>query len=141
MLEVAIRGPKLAVFREPAFVHRHHARGRLQGTSGFRRMQADWTNIAVYRKAVAMLAARGELTPRRKRAAVSYIWPVVRNLAKWEIGEAAAAARWVFELDPGFAPQERGSILLGYKMLGFAATERLVRVQASLRRRSGADPA
>ena len=58
-----------------------------------------------------------------------------------EIGEAAAAARWVFELDPGFAPQERGSILLGYKMLGFAATERLVRVQASLRRRSGADPA
>ena len=54
---------------------------------------------------------------------------------------AAAAARWVFELDPGFAPQERGSILLGYKMLGFAATERLVRVQASLRRRSGADPA
>ena len=78
---------------------------------------------------------------RRKRAAVSYIWPVVRNLAKWEIGEAAAAARWVFELDPGFAPQERGSILLGYKMLGFAATERLVRVQASLRRRSGADPA
>ena len=141
MLEVAIRGPKLAVFHESAFVHRHHARGRLQGTSGFRRMQADWTNIAVYRKAVAMLAARGELTPRRKRAAVSYIWPVVRNLAKWEIGEAEAAARWVFELDPGFAPQERGSILLGYKMLGFAATERLVRVQASLRRRSGADPA
>ena len=141
MLEVAIRGPKLAVFREPAFVHRHHARGRLQGTSGFRRMQADWTNIAVYRKAVAMLAARGELTPRRKRAAVSYIWPVVRNLAKWEIGEAEAAARWVFDLDPGFAPRERRSILLGYKVLGFAATERLVRVQASLRRRSGAGPA
>ena len=137
MLEVAIRGPKLAVCREPTFVHRHHARGRLQATSGFRRMQADWTNVAVYRKAVAMLAVRGELTERRKRAAVSYVWPVVRNLAKWEIGEAAAAARWTSELDPAFVPPERRSILLAYKVLGFSATERLLRVLAWLRRKSG----
>ena len=141
MLEVAIRGPKLAVFREPAFVHRHHVRERLQATSGFRRMQADWTNIAVYRKAAAMLAARGELSERRKRAAVSYVWPVVRNLAKWEIGEAAAAARWIAELDPAFVPPERRSILLAYKVLGFSTTERLIRVQALLRRKSGARPA
>jgi len=138
MLEVAIRGPRLAVYREPAFVHRHHDRGRLQHTSGFRRMQADWTNIAVYRKAVAMLEARGQLTERRKRAAVSYIWPVVRNLAKWEVGEAAAAAKWLADLDPDFVPVERRSILLAYKVLGFAATERLIRVQAFLRQGSGA---
>lgn len=141
MLEVAIRKPKLVVYGAPTFVHRHHARGRLQATSGFRRMQADWTNVAVYRKAVAMLEARGELTERRKRAAVSYVWPVVRNLAKWEIGEAAAAARWIFELDPAFVPPERRSILLGYKVLGFSATERLIRVQAWLRRNPGAHPA
>lgn len=136
MLEVAIRGPRIAVWREPAFVHRHHDRGRLQDTSGFRRMQADWTNIAVYRKAADMLAARGQLTDRRKRAAASYIWPVVRNLAKRDIAEAAKAARWVFDLDPAFVPAERRGILLSYKMLGFAATERLIRMLAFLRRES-----
>ena len=132
MLEVAIRGPRLAVYREPVFVHRHHAKERLQHTSGFRRMQADWTNVAVYRKAVAMLEARGALTPRRRRAAVSYLWPVVRNLAKRAPEEAAAAAAWVFALDPDFVPRERKSILLAYRLLGFATTERLLRLRARL---------
>ena len=132
MLEVAIRGPRLAVYREPVFVHRHHGRGRLQHTSGFRRMQADWTNVAVYRKAVAMLEARGALTERRKRAAVSYLWPVVRNLAKRAPEEAAAAAKWVFDLDPGFVPHERKSVLLGYRLLGFERTERLLGLRSRL---------
>ena len=136
LLEVAIRMPRLAVYRKPAFVHRHHERGRLQRTSGFRRTQAHWTNVEVYRKAVAMLAARGELSARRKRAAVSYVWPVVRDLAKTQPEEAAGAARWIFELDPGFVPPVRKSIALGYRLLGFAATERLVRVQALLRGRT-----
>lgn len=136
LLEVAIRKPRVAVYRKPAFVHRHHDRGRLQRTSGFRRTQADWTNIEVYRKAVAMLAARGELSARRKRAAVAYIWPVVRSLAKTQPDEAAAAAKWIAELDPTFAPPVRKSIALGYRTLGFAATERLVSLQAALRGQS-----
>jgi glycosyltransferase involved in cell wall biosynthesis len=133
LLEVAIRHPKLAVYRSPAFVHRHHDRGRLQGTSGFQRTLAHWTNIQVYRKAVSMLAARGELTQRRKRAAVAYIWPVVRELAKTQLDQAADAAGWIFELDPGFVPPVRKSIAMGYRMLGFSATERLVGCQARLR--------
>lgn len=133
LLEVALRNPRLAVYRESAFVHRHHDRGRLQRTAGFQRTLAHWTNIQVYRKAVAMLEASGELTQRRKRAAVSYIWPVVRTLAKTELDEAAAAARWIFELDPQFVPPERGSIAFGYRTIGFAATERLVGLQARLR--------
>ena len=132
VLEVAIKEPRLAVYREPVFVHRHHGRGRLQHTSGFRRMQADWTNIAVYRKAISMLEARGMLTARRKRAATSYIWPVVRNLAKRAPDEAAAAAEWIFALDPDFVPRERKSILLAYRLLGFEATERLVRLRSRL---------
>ncbi len=66
LLEVAVRKPRIAVYRLPAFVHRHHEQGRLQATSGFRRTLAHWTNIEVYRKAIAMLAARGELSPRRR---------------------------------------------------------------------------
>ena len=138
MLEAAIAQPRLAVYREAAFVHRHHDRGRLQGTAGFRRMQADWTNIAVYRKAAEMLESRGGLSQRRKRAAAAYIWPVIRNLAKRDIGEAAAAAAWVAGLDPSFVPPERPSILRAYKMLGFATTERLIRVREIFRRALGA---
>ena len=135
LLEVAVRKPRITVYRLPAFVHRHHERGRLQGTSGLRRTLAHWTNIEVYRKAVAMLAARGELSPRRRRAAVAYVWPVVRTLAKTELAEAAAAARWIFELDPEFVPPVRKSNALGYHVLGFAATERLVGFHAVLKRR------
>ncbi len=135
LLEVAVRNPRIAVYRLPAFVHRHHERGRLQETSGFRRTLAHWTNIEVYRKAVALLAARGELSPRRRRAAVAYIWPVVRTLAKTEREEAAAAAQWIFDLDPEFVPPVRKSISLGYRMLGFAATERLVGLQTALKSR------
>lgn len=134
LLEVAVRKPRLEVYRRPAFVHRHHDGERLQGTSGFRRTLAHWTNIQVYRKAVAMLAARGELSARRKRAAVSYIWPVVRTLAKTQLDEAAAAAQWIFELDPEFVPPVRKSIAVGYRTLGFAATERLIGIQAYFRR-------
>jgi glycosyltransferase involved in cell wall biosynthesis len=132
ILEVAIREPRLAVYREPAFVHRHHTRGRLQRTTGFRRTFADWTNVQVYRKAVALLAKRGTLSPRRKRAAVSYLWPVVRNLAKTQLDEAEAAAAWIFELDPDFVPPERRSLSMAYRMLGFRTTERLVRIRSLL---------
>jgi glycosyltransferase involved in cell wall biosynthesis len=132
IMEVAIREPRLAVYWQPGFVHRHHDRGRLQRTTGFRRTLADWTNIQVYQKAVALLAERGTLSPRRKRAAVSYIWPVVRNLAKSQLDEAAAAAEWIFELDPDFVPSERTSLSMAYRMLGFRTTERLVRIRSLL---------
>ncbi|HZP99722.1 MAG TPA: glycosyltransferase family 2 protein [Reyranella sp.] len=132
LLEVAMRKPQVAIYRRPAFVHRHHDRGRLQRTHGFQRTLAHWTNIQVYRRAVAMLAERGELTARRKRAAVSYIWPVVRALAKTQLDEAADAARWIFDLDPQFVPPVRKSIALGYRTLGFAMTERLIAVRAHL---------
>src|SRR5690242_15329050 len=138
VLEVAIREPRLAVYREPAFVHRHHTRGRLQRTTGFRRTLADWTNVQVYRKTVALLAERGTLSPRRKRAAVSHLWPVVRNLAKTQLDEAAAAAEWIFELDPDFVPPERRSLSMAYRMLGFRTTERLVRIRSLLLGRKAA---
>jgi glycosyltransferase involved in cell wall biosynthesis len=135
LLEVAVRKPRLAVYREAAFVHRHHRRGRLQGTTGFQRTLADWTNIQVYRKAVALLAEQGELSPRRKRAAVSYLFPVVRNLAKSQLDEATAAAKWLFELDPEFVPPVRKSVSIAYRVLGFKAAERLLRIRAALGRK------
>jgi glycosyltransferase involved in cell wall biosynthesis len=141
VLETAIKGPRLAVYRKPAFVHRHHRRGRLQGTAGFRKTLAEWTNIEVYRKAAALLEREGKLSPRRRRAAVSYIWPVVRNLAKTQLGEAAAAADWIFKLDPDFVPPVRAPIRWGYRVLGFKGTERLIRLWALLRKPPPSGPA
>ncbi len=134
LLEVALRKPRLAVYREAAFVHRHHDRGRLQRSAGFLRTLTDWTHIEVYRKAVAMLAAQGDLSKRRRRAAVAHMWPVVRNLARSQLDEAAAAAKWIFETDPEFEPPIRRSLAAAYRLLGFKMTERLVRIRALFRR-------
>jgi glycosyltransferase involved in cell wall biosynthesis len=134
VLEAAIKRPRLAVYREPAFVHRHHDASRLQRASGFRRSFQEWTTLEVYRKAVKLLEARGELTPRRRRAAAKTIWPVVRNLAKTQLEEAAAGADWIFQLDPGFVPPERKLLRRAYRLLGFRTTERLARAWAFFRK-------
>lgn len=126
VLEAAIKGPRLAVYGKPAFVHRHHRQGRLQRTAGFKKDLADWTTIEVYRKAVGLLELKGELSPRRKRAAVAQIWPVVRTLAKTQPEVAAAAADWIFKLDPAFVPPVRKPIRWAYDRLGFRTTERLI---------------
>ena len=134
VLEAAIKGPRLAVYRQPAFVHRHHRRARLQRHGGFRRSLAEWTTIEVFRKATHLLEKRGELTPRRRRAAAAHIWPVVRNLAKTQLDEASRGADWIATLDPTFVPPVRAILRRAYRWLGFRTTERLIRAWAFFRR-------
>ncbi|MFO1087919.1 MAG: glycosyltransferase family 2 protein [Reyranellaceae bacterium] len=140
MLEVAIAKPRLAVYRGPAFVHRHHRQNRLQRNRGLQERLAHYTNVQVMRKAIGLLERQGEATARRKQAAAAYLWPVVRDLAKTELDEAAVAARWLLELAPGYTPRVRPIILAAYKHLGFRTTERLVRLR-SLFRKSPPGPA
>ncbi|MDB5488346.1 MAG: glycosyltransferase family 2 protein [Reyranella sp.] len=129
ILEVAMRKPRLAVYREPAFVHRRHAGERLQYTAGFKRDLGYWTHISIYRKALGLLEARGELTLRRKRAAIRMLWPNVRSFARAYPREAAEVVDWIYQLDPEFVPPVRPTLALAYKVLGFAATERLLRLR------------
>ncbi|MDP3241303.1 MAG: hypothetical protein Q8M69_12820, partial [Reyranella sp.] len=130
ILEVAMRHPRLAIYREPAFVHRRHAGERLQHTSGFRRDLGFWTHISIYRKTLGLLEARGELTLRRKRAAIRMLWPNVRAFARAYPREAAEILDWIYRLDPEFKPPVRPAIAFAYKWLGFAATERLLGFRA-----------
>jgi glycosyltransferase involved in cell wall biosynthesis len=132
LLEAAIKGPRVAVYRKPAFVHRHHRRGRLQAVSGFGRSLQEWTTIEVYRKAVKLLEHKGELNRRRRRVAAAQVWPVVRNLAKTQLDEASAAAEWISSLDPEFVPPVRKPLRLAYRLIGFKRTEQLVRLWAML---------
>lgn len=129
ILEVALRKPRLAIYRKPAFVHRRHAGERLQYTAGFKRDLGFWTHISIYRKTLAMLEERGELTMRRKRAAIRQLWPNVRAFARAYPREAAEVVDWIYRLDPEFVPPVRPVVALAYKVLGFATTERLLRLR------------
>ena len=126
MLEVAMRTPRLAIDREPAFVHRRHSGERLQRTAGFTRDLGYWTHISIYRKILGLLELRGELTLRRKRAAVRMLWPSVRTFARAYPKDAAELFEWIKRLYPEFVPPERRAVILGYRTLGFAMTERLL---------------
>lgn len=130
ILEVAMRKPQLAVYRQPGFVHRRHGRERLQHTAGFKRDLGYWTYISIFRKVLAMLEAQGELTMRRKRAAIGVLWPNVRTFAKAYPAEAAEIVDWIYRLDPEFKPPVRPVLTLAYRVLGFATTERLLRLGA-----------
>ncbi len=133
MIEVALRKPRLAVYGKPAFVHRRHSRGRLQVSSGIVKTVGTWQKIMVYRKALAMLAQAGELTPRRKRAGLRFLWSATRDLARTHPAEAGVVYDWIYELDPGFSPPIRRSLALGYRLLGFRTAEWLVNLRASVR--------
>ena len=130
ILEVAMRQPRLAVYRQPAFVHRRHGGERLQYTAGFKRDLGYWTHIAIYRKVLGLLEQRGELTPRRKQAAIRTLWPNVRSFAKAYPREAAEVVDWIYRLDPQFVPPVRPALALAYRLLGFAMTERLLRLRS-----------
>jgi len=133
MIEVALKKPRFAVYRQPAFVHRRHRHGRLQESDGIVKTVATWQHLMVYRKAFAMLAERGELSARRKRAPLRFIWSSMRELAKTHPAEAVDVYNWIHELDPAFRPTLRPSLALAYRMLGFRKTEWLVNLRAQLR--------
>jgi glycosyltransferase involved in cell wall biosynthesis len=133
IIEVALRAPKLAVYRKPAFAYRHHADARLTQQAGFARDLRCWMHISIYRKALAILESRGELTLRRKRAAIGDMWDNVRTFARTYPREAAEIYDWIRRLDPEFVAPVRAPVALAYKVLGFAAAERLLGLTARLR--------
>ncbi len=130
ILEVAMRRPKLSIYREPAFTHRRHAGERLQYTAGFKRDLRYWMHISIYRKVLALLEQRGELTSRRKQAAFRTLWPNVRSFARAYPREAAEIVDWIYRLDPAFVPPVRPTLALAYKLLGFERTERLLSLRS-----------
>lgn len=128
VLELALREPKLAVYRKPAFVHRRHQHERLQRNNGFKQDLGYWTHVEIFRKILGLLQQKGELTPRRFKAAMQTLWPNVRSFAKAYPEEAGKALDWIRRLDPTFEPPVRPMLALAYRVLGFANTERLLRM-------------
>lgn len=94
-----------------------------------------WQHLMVYRKACAMLAERGELSARRKRAPRRFICSLMRELPKTHPAEAVDLYGWICELAPTFSPPIRRSLVPAYRMLGFRTTKRLVNIRSRPRGR------
>ena len=135
VIEVAVNKPRVAIYDSPAFVHRHHARERLQFGKSMRGVVTHWQHLSVYKKALAMLETRGELTERRIKAATKALWPLAHWIAYTHPDEACEVVRWIYELDPRFRPPGTGLLSVLYRQLGFGNTERLLRVRRSFMRR------
>jgi hypothetical protein len=132
MLEVALRHPKFAVSESPALCHRHHAKGRLQFRGSLRGVGTNIQHLYIYRQILNLLEQRGELTPRRKKAACKILWPLAHEIARTHLEEAGEVADWVFKLVPNFQIPEKGMVGMLYRRLGFRRTERLLALRRAL---------
>ncbi|MEY2565395.1 MAG: hypothetical protein QOH88_3588 [Verrucomicrobiota bacterium] len=126
VLEMALKGPKVATYNQCSLGHRHHSHDRLQFPSGLRASVTNYQHLAIYRRILGELDARGELTQRRKSAAVRILWPLAHWIAYSHPGEAAEVAEWIYRLEPDFTPPEAGLLGWMYSHLGFRRTEQLL---------------
>jgi glycosyltransferase involved in cell wall biosynthesis len=129
VIEVAVNKPRVAVFNSLALVHRHHAQQRLQFAKGMGAVVTNWQHVNVYKKALALLEARGELTRRRMKAATNVLWPLAHWIAYSDIDEACEVASWIYRLDDKFIPPEKGLLGMLYGRLGFRRVEQLLRMR------------
>ena len=132
VIEVALQDPRIAVYDAPAIVHRHHERARLQFGQGMRAAVTHWQHLNVYKKALEMLEARGELTPRRTKAAIKVLWPLAHWIAYTDLDEACEVVRLVCRLEEKFVPPQNGVLGLLYRRLGFRKTEQILRARRRL---------
>jgi glycosyltransferase involved in cell wall biosynthesis len=133
VIEVALANPRVAICEEPTFTHRHHLNGRLQVQEGMRANVTNWQHLQIYKKALAILESRGELTERRKKAAVNVLWPLAHWIAYTHLDEACELVRWIYKLDPDFVPPENGMLGILYRRIGFRAVQRMLLCRRILR--------
>lgn len=132
ILEVALRRPKLATYDGVALVHVHHDRGRLQAPPPEGELPIHKAELQAYRTAIAELAARGELTDRRRRASAARLWPLAHRMARHDPEEAARLVEWIYELDPYFRVPDVGVVPALYRLFGFRTTSRLLKFRRSV---------
>ncbi|HAA29476.1 MAG TPA: hypothetical protein DCE56_19505 [Cyanobacteria bacterium UBA8553] len=139
ILEVALANPKVAVYLQPAFCHRHHSQPRLQSAPGMKAITTNLQHLTIYKKCLSKLSARGELTRRRRQAACNVLWPLAHWIAYTHLDEACEVVDWIYQLDPDFQPQQTGLLGKLYTHLGFRNTEKVLQFRRnflSLFRRS-----
>jgi glycosyltransferase involved in cell wall biosynthesis len=126
MLEVALKEPQIAVFKEAALCHLHHKKGRLQFQNSIAATCTNYQHLLIYKNILKQLADTGRLTQRRINAAINVLWPLCHWIAKDDVNEAVNLYKWILELDPGFKIPKGGIINAMYHTLGFKTTEQIL---------------
>jgi glycosyltransferase involved in cell wall biosynthesis len=137
MIELAIARPRLEICETPAIMRREHAAPRLSEAGGLDSTLAVWRTIWIYRKALALLRERGEFTEQRKHIVLAAMWVAARRLSESEstIRDAVGVTHWIYEQDHAFVPPVRRIVAYSYQAIGFAMTERILRIRRRLLRR------
>ena len=132
MLEVALRHPRIAVCSTPTLCVRQHTKDRLQFRAALRSVGTNIQHLYIYRQVLSLLDQRGELTPRRRKAACNVLWPLAHWVGYSHVDEACEIADFVFRLDPEFRVPENGLLGLLYRRFGFRKTELALRVRRNV---------
>jgi glycosyltransferase involved in cell wall biosynthesis len=139
LLEVALRKPRIHPMAGCVGHWVKHDRNMHDSYAGLQRTIAAWQTWQIYQLALGRLAAAGELTPRRAKAAAGALWPVAHVLAHTHLSEAHAIVRRIYQLDPTFVPPQGKLLRWLYAGIGYQHTQRLLRVRRALRGGLGLD--
>lgn len=132
LLEIALLNPKIVRTSGVAGHWVQHG-GNMQATySGLKAAATNWQHLNIYKRILGELDRRGELTLRRKRAAIKILWTLAHWIAQYDWNEALGVVAWIHRLDPDFVPPEPGALGWCYRRLGFASTERLLALRRTL---------
>ena len=129
VIECAILHPKVAIDPGLAIVHRLHDFPRLQVGRGLHNAVRQWHHLQVYRKAFSLLESHGQMTPRRKKAIAALMWYNAHRIAYAFPRDGADVVNWVYSLNPEFKVPNDGALGALYRTLGFANTERILRMR------------
>ncbi|MFT3867256.1 MAG: glycosyltransferase family 2 protein [Nibricoccus sp.] len=134
--EIALLHPRIAATPGCAGYWVKHTAQMHTNYQGLQITLAAAQMLGIYRRTLNVLAKRGELTPRRVRAAVPIIWQAAHALAHTHLSDAAEAAAWCAQLQPGFVPPDSGPVRLCFRLLGYRMTHRILRLRRWILRRS-----
>lgn len=132
VIEAALKSPKTGYIDSPALAHRMHKKERLQKISGLQKAAYHLAYYNIFDKALQVLAAKGELTQRRKKAVCNNLWHLAHWMADTDINNAHKVYQWVYALNPEFVPGNNQSLAALYKKLGFVITERLLKLKRNI---------
>ncbi|RFZ82240.1 glycosyltransferase family 2 protein [Mucilaginibacter terrenus] len=135
IIEVALKLPKIGYVQQSTFAHRAHGRQRLQNASGLTEAASHLAQLNIYKKCFEKLEQEGRLTQRYKSAASNKLWHLAHWIAKTDINTGREVYNWLYQLSPAFIPGENRGIARMYKLMGFAATERLLTIRRLLNAR------
>lgn len=132
VIEVAMANPKVAIYSQPALCHYYHDKDRMQYVKGMKMNTTILQQLTIYKKCLGKLAARGELTPRRRKAPCYALWTLAHWIAYTHLDEACEVVEWIYQLNPEFQISEPGLLGKLYTHLGFRNTEKLLQLRRNI---------